>query len=490
MTTVVWFRRDLRITDNPALLEASRRGDVVPLFILDEDGRGDAATSERLPADNGAGRPLGGASRWWLHHSLSALGAGLGGLLLLRGRSAQVLSDVIAATNATAVYWNRSYEPLAVRHDTALKTAVSERGVEARSFIGNVLNEPWEVTGISGKPYEVFSPYWRACRARPLADPLPAPTGLRLARLPRGGERLADWKLLPERPNWAAGWEPIWQPGEAGAQRQLAAFLANGLRGYSTLRDRPDLSHTSRLSPHLHWGEISPRQVAAATSRRVDSEPALGPDGDKLLSEIGWREFAIQLLFHHPLLAERNWRPAFDAYPWRDDPEAWDAWRCGRTGYPMVDAGMRELWQTGWMHNRARMIVASFLVKHLRLHWQRGEAWFWDTLVDADLANNANGWQWVAGSGADAAPYFRIFNPVTQGRKFDPDGAYVRRWCPELARLPAAFIHAPFEAPAGVLAAAGVVLGTTYPKPIVDHARARAAALAGYEAVRARSAGM
>jgi deoxyribodipyrimidine photo-lyase len=297
-------------------------------------------------------------------------------------------------------------------------------------------------------------------------------------------DRLDDWNLRPVRPDWAKGFGPQWTPGEVGARARLDHFLDHGLMGYGELRNRPDLENVSRLSPHLHWGEISPRQIWAATHAKIAAEPALRRDGEKFLSEIGWREFAYHLLFHFPTLPERNWKPGFDAYPWREDRAQLRAWQRGQTGYPIVDAGLRELWTTGTMHNRVRMVVASFLIKHLRMDWRHGEAWFWDTLLDADAANNAASWQWVAGSGADAAPYFRIFNPISQGQKFDPDGIYVRRWCPELGRLPTAVLHAPFEAAPEILAAAGVVLGQTYPLPIVDHAEARAAALAGYEAVR------
>ena len=296
-------------------------------------------------------------------------------------------------------------------------------------------------------------------------------------------DSLADWRLLPRDPNWAAGWETLWQPGEAGALVQFDEFVENGLARYREYRDRPDLQGTSRLSPHLHWGEISPRQIWARLALEAE-DPLKRDSANKFLSEIGWREFAHHLLYYFPTLPEQNWRQTFDAYPWRDSADDFKAWQQGRTGYPLVDAGMRELWQTGWMHNRARMITASFLVKHLRIDWRRGEAWFWDTLLDANLANNAAGWQWVAGSGADASPYFRIFNPITQGKKFDPNGDYVRRWCPELARLPNEIIHEPFKAKPETLAQAGIKLGQTYPHPIVDHDQARGAALEGYSKVR------
>ncbi|ADZ71232.1 cryptochrome/photolyase family protein [Polymorphum gilvum] len=470
MTTLVWFRQDLRIADNPALFEAAARGSVLPVFVLDEG-----------PGDNT--HPLGAASRWWLHHSLEALARDLGRLVLLHGDPQRLIPELARAAGVGAVHWNRCYEPHAVRRDTALKAALIAAGVEVRSFNAALLNEPWELETKTGGPFKVFSPYWRAALARPVATPLPRPPRLEIAA-GQAGDRLDDWRLRPTAPDWAAGWRDLWHPGEAGAAERLEHFLEAGLDGYATLRDRPDLSHVSRLSPHLHFGEVSPRQVVARTRFAAGRTPGLERDADKFLAEIGWREFSHHLLYHFPRLPERNWKSTFDAYPWRDSSGDLAVWQRGQTGYPMVDAGMRELWATGYMHNRVRMLAASFLVKHLRLDWRLGEAWFRDTLVDADLANNAAGWQWVAGSGADAAPYFRIFSPVGQGRRFDPGGAYVRRWCPELARLPDDHVHAPFDAPAVVLKAAGVELGRTYPHPIVDHAAARAEALAGYEAVR------
>jgi deoxyribodipyrimidine photo-lyase len=335
----------------------------------------------------------------------------------------------------------------------------------------------------NAEPFKVYTPYWRASLRKPVAAPLPAPE-CKIDPSAADGDTLDDWGLLPSKPNWAAGWEKLWQPGEVGALERLDAFVEHGLAEYRSLRDRPDRENISRLSPHLHWGEISPRQLWARMALEAEA-PSKRESADKFLSEIGWREFSYHLLYHYPSLPESNWRPAFDAYPWRSSADDLKAWQHGRTGYPMVDAGMRELWQTGFMHNRVRMIAASFLIKHLRIDWRQGEAWFWDTLLDADLANNAASWQWVAGSGADASPYFRIFNPIVQGKKFDPEGAYVRRWCPELARLPDQFIHAPFDTPPAVLAEAGVTLGKTYPHPIVAHDAARKAALAGYEKVRA-----
>ncbi|MEM7425866.1 MAG: deoxyribodipyrimidine photo-lyase [Pseudomonadota bacterium] len=470
MTTLVWFRQDLRLADNPALAHAAAQGPVVPLYILDE-------------MDS---RSLGGASKWWLHHSLSALSGSLGGMVFLRGEPLACLRQARAETGAEAVVWNRCYEPEAVERDKAVKSALAADGIEARSFNGSLLNEPWEVETGAGGPFKVYSPYWRAVQQRPVDAPLAAPE--LTCALPDGlGDNLSDWALLPEKPDWAAGWDRLWTPGEGGAAARLDRFLGEGLMGYGKLRDRPDLENVSRLSPHLHFGEISPRQIWAKARFVADQHPELEKDTGKFLSEVAWREFSYHLLFHFPGLPERNWRPAFDAYPWRESMADLKAWQTGQTGYPIVDAGMRELWHTGYMHNRVRMVAASFLVKHLRLHWKHGEAWFWDTLVDADLASNSASWQWVTGSGADAAPYFRIFNPIIQGRKFDPDGAYTRKWCPELAKLDTKTLFAPWEASPARLAAAGVRLGETYPHPIVDHAKARAAALAGYEAVKAGS---
>ena len=339
-----------------------------------------------------------------------------------------------------------------------------------------------------GSPYKVFTPFWKAMLAAPApATALPRPEKLRGIES-IDGDTLDDWCLLPRNPDWAGGLRENWTPGEDGAAQRLAEFLDQGAGAYARERDRPDLAGTSRLSPHLHWGEVSPRQVWQATRHAIDAGTAGETSAMAFLRQLAWRDFSVNLLFHWPDFPERSWRQEFDAFPWRDDEAAFAAWCHGRTGYPIVDAGMRELWTTGWMHNRVRMITASFLIKDLLIPWQRGEAWFWDTLVDADLGNNAAGWQWVAGSGADAAPYFRIFNPVSQGEKFDPKGNYVRHWVPEIARLPDAVLHKPWEAPGEVLAQAGVGLGETYPAPIVDHAAARARALAGYAEVKKQNA--
>lgn len=471
MTTLVWFRHDLRLADNPALHAAAARGKVLPVFVWDDVNTG--------------GWPLGAASKWWLHHSLAVLEKALGGLLLRRGDPREILPELVQQTGATAVMWNRLYEPAAMQRDRDLKELLRAMEVEATSHKAGLLFEPWEVQTGSGGDYKVFTPFWKACmdKADTVGEPLPVPK-LQLADMPKG-DTLAGWQLLPTKPNWAKGWDDIWQPGEHGAHARLHAFLHEGLYGYAHGRDLPAANHTSRLSPHLHWGEVSPRQVYAATRAAAAKQGQLAKDADKFLAELGWREFCHHVLYHAPTLPDENWRATFNAYPWEDNAAHLKAWQRGQTGYPLVDAGMRELWHTGTLHNRVRMVVASFLIKHLRTHWRQGEAWFWDTLLDADLANNAAGWQWVAGSGADGAPYFRIFNPTSQAAKFDPDGAYIHRWLPELAKLPPPHLFAPWEAPPEVLEKAAVQLGTTYPKPLVNHATARAAALEGYEKVKA-----
>lgn len=475
---MVWFRQDLRLADNPALAAAAARGGaVLPVYILNEEG-------PWAP---------GGAARWWLHHSLAALDQALrklgAPLCLRRGRAEDVLPRLAREAGAGAVYWNRCYEPHAVARDARLKQQFESDELEVRSFNGSLLAEPWALKSRAGAPYKVFTPFWKALLAA--GDPrLPtaAPTTLQgLADI--ASDDLADWGLLPTRPDWAAGLRAAWAPGESGAAARLQSFLEDAAADYKQDRDRPDRDGTSRLSPHLHWGELSPRQVWHA-HRHAAAAGALPPQAaEAFLRQLGWRDFSHSLLFHWPDLAEAPWRKNFAAFPWHDDQEAFSAWCRGRTGYPLVDAGLRQLWTTGWMHNRVRMIAASFLVKDLLIPWQRGAAWFWDTLVDADLANNAAGWQWVAGSGADAAPYFRIFNPVTQGETFDPQGRYVRQWVPEIAGLPDAVIHQPWKASADALKRAGVTLGETYPLPMVDHKVSRARALAAYDTVKRAAPG-
>ena len=471
---LVAFGLDLRLTAHPALSAATTNGSpVIPVFVLDD-------------ISAAAWKP-GGASRWWLHGSLTALDASLrksgSRLTLRRGGIAAELLRLAAETGAHTVHITRRYEPWAIALEISLERALTAKGISLRRFGGTLLFEPETVCTKTGEPYRVFTPFWRAAQSgEPPRAPRPAPSKLQAPDAWPGSDRLADWGLRPSAPDWAGGLRDSWTPGEAGAQTALEGFLQTTVRTYKDDRDRPGRPGTSRLSPHLHFGEISPATIWHAA--RLAGPDEVGTV--KFLAEIGWREFSYQLLTQFPELPTQPFRPEFAAFPWRDDAVALKAWQRGATGYPLVDAGMRQLRATGWMHNRVRMVVASFLVKHLRIGWQRGAQWFWDNLVDADLAANSASWQWVAGCGADAAPYFRIFNPVLQGVKFDPDGAYVRQWVPELAGIPSAYIHAPWEAPALELAAAGVTLGRDYPAPIVDHAEARDAALAALKQMGGR----
>jgi deoxyribodipyrimidine photo-lyase len=469
MTSLVWLRDDLRLDDQPAIRAAAG---TPALFVYLHD-------------EKSAGRPLGGASRWWLDKSLTAFAGALekhgGRLDVVRGDAETIIPAL--ARHVDAVYWTRRYGGAEVETDTRVKAALRQDGVAVESFNGQLLREPWEVVTESGTPFKVFTPFWRRSRAMgAFAAPHAAPRRLHDASWPKGAParvEIADLKLHPSKPDWSSGLAKAWTPGEAGARARLTRFLDEALSPYPEARDRLDGEPTSRLSPHLHFGEISPRRIVAAIEAAAQQGEA-HRGAEKFLSELGWREFCHCLLHQEPKLAEKNWNPRFDALPWRTDAQALNHWRRGRTGYPVVDAGMRELWTTGYMHNRVRMIVASFLTKHLGLDWREGEAWFWDTLCDADGANNPANWQWVAGSGADAAPYYRVFNPILQGEKFDPDGGYVRRWVPELSQLGNKHIHAPWQAPEAALDAAGVKLGRDYPAPIVDHAQARARALTAY----------
>ena len=469
---VVWFRDDLRLSDHPALHAASKTGaPVICLYVLDEQGT----------------RPLGGAARWWLAQSLRDLRKSLATigstLVLRRGSAAKVISELARTADASAVFWNGIAQAPHRAVADQVAAALNEVGVAAQIFAGDLLVAPENIRNKDGRGLRVFTPFWK--RVQGFGDPpkpLPAPKALNSVS-GIAGELLESWHLEPAHPDWAGGLRETWTPGEASAQAQLGQFLNSGVAGYSTERDRPDREGTSKLSPHLRFGEVSPRQVWHA-ARFAAAEPELAGDIGKFFSELGWREFCRHLLFDVPDLAERNLQPSFNAFPWKTDARALRAWQRGRTGYPIVDAGMRELWHTGAMHNRVRMVVASFLVKHLLIDWREGEKWFWDTLVDADAGSNPANWQWVAGSGADAAPYFRVFNPILQGEKFDPDGAYVRRWVPELGGLPARLIHQPWTATPSALAAAGIFLGKTYPEPIVDHRAGRERALAAYARLR------
>ena len=475
--SIVWFRQDLRLTDNPALQEAARcGGGVIPLFIA--------------PAQEGLPWACGSASRWWLHHSLASLRAGLqkrGSRLIIREGGADTLLQVAEETGAERILWNRLYEPGHVERDHAIKARLQKGGLIVRSFNSALLHEPWEIKNSTHEAYRVFTPYWRAVQRLGLASPpIAAPPELPPVSNDVLGLSLDALELLPKIP-WDTGLRESWNPGEKGALEQLEQFLGTGLAGYEGGRNRPDRTGTSRLSPHLHFGEIGPRQVVAAVNEWVHREPTPGliKAGEAYLRELVWREFAYHLLFHFPTTAEDPLDPRFRCFPWADDYESsLPSWQQGLTGYPLVDAGMRELRRTGWMHNRVRMVVASLLTKNQRIPWQEGARWFWDTLVDADLANNTLGWQWSAGCGADAAPYFRIFNPVLQGQRFDPVGDYVRKWIPELSGLPHSYIHQPWAAPPLVLADAKVELGRTYPWPIIDLKQSRDEALAAFSTLR------
>ncbi|MEM7042086.1 MAG: deoxyribodipyrimidine photo-lyase [Pseudomonadota bacterium] len=476
---LLWFRQDLRLADHRALAAAiAAARPIVPVFVLDDE----------TPSE----WRMGGASRWWLHQSLAALSRDLerlgSRLVLRRGQAIDVLETLAEETGAEAVYASRCYEPRARRLEDHIARRFEAIGKTFRRFAGGLLFEPEVPTTKAGEPFRVFTPFYKACLALdPPKAPLPRPD----KRLPSpeswpGSDDLEDWELLPTKPDWAGGMRETWEPGEAGAEKRLLRFLDMAMAGYSDKRNRPDIEGTSRLSPHLHFGDISPHRCWHAVEERLASaDDGRGESGGRsFLRELVWREFSYHLLFHWPDLPEKAFRPEFEDFPWDEDATALAAWQRGRTGYPIVDAGMRELWETGWMHNRVRMVTASFLIKHLLIPWQAGEDWFWDTLVDADLASNSASWQWVAGSGADAAPYFRIFNPMLQSKKFDPKGDYIRRYVPELAELPTEHLHAPWEASADVLKAAGVKLGESYPKPLVDHGLARKRALEAYEVIR------
>lgn len=462
---IIWFRRDLRIADNPALSEAAKTGQpVICLYVYETD----------------MARPLGGASLLWLHHSLLSLATDLkaiGAKLYLRqGRAQDVLGALIEQSGADALYWNRRYDEDARHRDSQIKTDLTAQGVTVKSYRANLLSEPWTVEKKTGGYYKVFTPYWRAAQdSIDTSGPIPAPSQLEAYTETLSSDKLEDWNLKPCSPDWGSKMMPGWEPGASGAAKALSNFVAEAVRNYPEDRNRPDReTGTSRLSPHLAFGEISPKQIWQACKGDINA-------AQKFLAEIGWREFSYVLLFHNPKLATQNFKPAFDKFEWNNDEAALERWQKGQTGYPFVDAGMRQLWQTGWQHNRVRMVTASFLIKHLLIDWRGGEEWFWDTLFDADPASNAASWQWVAGSGADASPYFRIFNPFSQGEKFDPNGDYVRKFVPELKHVPNKFIHRPWEAPEDVLKAAGVELGRTYPKPIVDHKVAREKALSRYK---------
>lgn len=463
----MWFRQDLRLADNPALDHARQAAHVLPVFIWDPE----------LPW------APGGAQKVWLHHSLNALAEAIkakGSRLILRkGKTQDVLEELVQEFNADTVVWNRCYEPAVIARDKQIKTKLQET-LKAISFNGSLLFEPWEVKTQQGGPYKVFTPFWRNCLNQERHfDENPEPRELPAVATQYSSLDIESLELLPTQLDWHQSIESFWDIGEAAAHDKLKSFLETQVDDYQDQRDLPAVYGTSLLSPHLHFGELSPRQVwnvaqhcAATEGRRV------------FLSEIGWREFAYHVMYHFPETTEKSMDSRFQEFPWKPDSGELARWQKGQTGYPIVDAGMRQLWETGWMHNRVRMIVASFLCKDLLLPWQEGARWFWDTLVDADLASNSLNWQWAAGSGADAAPFFRIFNPISQGEKFDKTGRYVRRWVPEIAQLPNKYLHKPWEAPELTLREANVTLGKTYPKPIVNHKDAREDALTAFESIK------
>lgn len=462
---IVWFRQDLRLRDNPALLAAHESGQpIIPVYILDDVNSGDWR--------------MGGASRWWLHQSLGALNESLNDLMVFaKGDPLPILKNLMKETGATEVYWNRCYEPWRIARDKIIKEEIDG----AKSFNGSLLFEPHNALKEDGTPYKVFTPFYKkGClgRAPTPPEPVDVPNDLKLFDYDRR-DALDQLDLMPSIA-WYEEMAEAWTPGEDGAQARLSEFMENGLNGYKEGRNFPDKPNVSRLSPHLHFGELSPHDAWYATQSHMIIQHCEN-DGAHFMSELGWREFSNSLLYHFPELPRANLQTKFDEFPWNEDLPALKAWQTGQTGYPIVDAGMRELWQTGYMHNRVRMIVGSFLVKNLLLHWHHGEEWFWDTLIDADLANNSASWQWIAGCGADAAPYFRIFNPVTQGQKFDQTGEYVRRYVPELTKIPNKFLHNPWDAPDNVMSYAGVQLGEDYPKPIVNLKASRERALDAFK---------
>ena len=467
--SIHWFRQDLRLSDNPALLSASKSGHVLPIYIFDNQNPGEYL--------------MGGASRWWLHHSLNELKKSLNySLSIYQGDPIEILVDIINRYPVKEVHWNRCYEPWQIDCEQRIKAKLRSKGILVESHQGSLLWEPWSVMTGYGTPYKVFTPFYRkGC------------LNAKEPRLPLDKSDICQWvydqksldlshlKLIPKI-KWYQYMSTLWSIGESNAEKRFHDFLNNGISDYKSGRNIPSLSFVSRMSPHLHFGEISPNQLWYGVKKVSDDENV-----DHFCSELGWREFSYAQLYYNPELPKKNLQSKFDHFPWLDSPRLLRAWKKGETGIPMVDAGMRELWKTGYMHNRVRMIVASFLVKNLRIHWHHGERWFWDTLVDADLGNNSASWQWIAGCGADAVPYFRIFNPIIQGEKFDPTGVYIRQYIPEIASLPNKYLFNPYAAPRSVLQAANIKLGIDYPKPIVDLKQSRQAALDAFKSLNSQA---
>ena len=474
----MWFRQDLRLADNPALVDACGRGEIIPIYILDDE--------------NADSWKIGGASRWWLHHALEDLNRSLNqGLQLYKGEASAILSVLAHQTGAEAIVWNRCYEPWRIVRDANIKSALKGQGLDVQSFNGSLLWEPWQVLKKDSTPYKVFTPYYRRGCLSAIAprQPISVPININISKTSNHSLRLEDLDLLPKI-NWDGEMNARWDISEAAAHTRLDEFVMDDLQDYREGRNFPNKPNVSRLSPYLHFGQISPNIAwhrASEAGAFVTNEQSL----DTFLSELGWREFSNYLLYHFPKLPTDNLQARFDLFPWAENTDAdLKAWQRGNTGYPLVDAGMRELYNTGYMHNRVRMVVGSFLVKNLLVHWHHGERWFWDCLVDADLASNSASWQWIAGCGADAAPFFRIFNPITQSEKFDKQGAYIRRYVPELANLPDKYIHAPWLAPSEILTAAGVDIGIDYPAPIIDIKESRERALAAFAVTKVQPSEM
>ena len=471
---IFWFRQDLRIVDNPGLSKSLKSDKVLPIYILDDTNSNDFA--------------MGAASRWWLHNSLRELNKNLDNKLsLYKGDPSEILESLSSRFNIKGIFWNRCYEPWRIERDKKIKSKFIEKDIIVETFNSALLWEPWEILKSDNTPYKVFTPYYRkgCLMSEAPRKPLSAPNLNTLFEDKENVLQLDDLNLLP-RIKWYKEMEKLWEPGEKGAHKKLESFLSDGLLGYKEGRNFPSKKNVSQLSAHMHFGEISPNQVWHRAKLKKDL-PRIEKDLDHFLSELGWREFSYNLLFHFPELPRENLQKKFDNFPWIENEILFDKWKKGLTGYPIVDAGMRELWQTGYMHNRVRMIVGSFLVKNLLLHWHKGEEWFWDCLIDADLASNSASWQWVAGSGADAAPYFRIFNPILQGKRFDPDGSYIKKFIPELEQLPSKYLFSPWEAPIEVLSEANIELGSDYPEPIVDLIKSRDRALEAFSTIRIKA---